>query len=256
MTAGPRTRYAIPRKSLRAISQAERTAEVGPFQVLSGRRHVMLESSRGRTRTKITRPLSPRAKPRGLGRSAPNRRAPSRPLRTDVVLSGQDRGSWRRDQRSLLRRGLRFLDSARKDILVPVTIEGPWTGPESLTGVAGTGDNRFMPSASAFGRRWSPLCFALTLIAFLTAVACSSGAATTPEPVPRPSGEAPATSASNAPEATSAIADDLAVPVKVGSSVGEHIPDFELRLSGGSGVSSAALLGDRQPTFLFFFATW
>ncbi len=28
---------------------------------------------------------------------------------------GQDRGFWRRDQRTLLRRGLRFLDSARKD---------------------------------------------------------------------------------------------------------------------------------------------
>ena len=32
-------------------------------------------------------------------------------------------GSWRRDQRSLLRRRLRFLDSARKDIFIPTTIK-------------------------------------------------------------------------------------------------------------------------------------
>ena len=113
-----------------------------------------------------------------------------------------------------------------------------------------------MPSASAFGRRWSALGFALTQTVILTAVACSSGAATAPEPVARPSGGGPATPVSNAPEAPRAVAEDVAVPVKVGGSVGEHIPDFELRLSGGSGVSSAALLGDRQPAFLFFFATW
>ena len=128
--------------------------------------------------------------------------------------------------------------------------------PESLTGVAGAGENRLMPSASAFGRRWSALGFALTQTVILTALACSSGAATAPEPVPRPSGDGPATPATNTSEVPRVIADDLAVPVKVGGSVGEHIPDFELRLSSGSGVSSAVLLGDRQPTFLFFFATW
>ncbi len=141
-----------------------------------------------------------------------------------------------------------------------VTIKRPRAGPDSLTGVAGAGENRFMPSASAFGRRWSALGFALTQIAILTAVACSSGAATAPGPVPQPSGDGPAPVASNAPEIPQAVADDVAVPVvvpvKVGSSVGEHIPDFELRLSGGAGVSSAALLADRQPAFLFFFATW
>ncbi len=117
-----------------------------------------------------------------------------------------------------------------------------------------------MPSASALGRRWSALGFALTQTVIVAAVACSSGAATEPEPVSRSSGDGPATAASIAPEALRAVADDMAVPVavpvKVGSSVGEHIPGFELRLSDGSGVSSAALLGDRQPTFLFFFATW
>ena len=147
-------------------------------------------------------------------------------------------------------------ESTRKDIFIPVTIKKLWARLESLTGVAGVGENRFMPSASAFGRRWSALGFALTQTAILAAVACSSGAATTPEPVPRSSGDAPAIPASTAPEAPRAAPDDAAIPVKVGSSVGEHIPDFELRLSGGSGVSSAALLGDRQPTFLFFFATW
>ncbi len=113
-----------------------------------------------------------------------------------------------------------------------------------------------MPSASAFGRRWSALGFVLTQTVILAAVACSSGAATAPEPVPPSSGDGPAIAASNAPEAPLAAANDLAVPVKVGSSVGEHIPDFELRLSDGARLSSAALLADRQPAFLFFFATW
>ncbi len=162
----------------------------------------------------------------------------------------------------MLRRGLRFLDSARKDIFIRVTIKRPWGWPDSktLTGVAGAGENGSMPSASAIGRRWLALGFALTQTLILAAVACSSGAATAPDPVPRPSGDGPATAASNTPEALPAAADDMAVPVavpvKVGSSVGEHIPNFELRLSDGAGVSSAALLGDRQPAFLFFFATW
>ena len=43
---------------------------------------------------------------------------------------------------------------------------------------------------------------------------------------------------------------------KVGNSVGDHIPDFELRLADGLTVSSAALLAERRPAFLFFFATW
>ncbi len=98
--------------------------------------------------------------------------------------------------------------------------------------------------------------FALAQTVILAAVACSSEAASAPEPVPRSSGDGPATAASNAPQAPRAVADDVAVPVKVGGSVGEHIPDFELRLGDGSSVSSAALLADRQPAFLFFFATW
>ena len=125
-----------------------------------------------------------------------------------------------------------------------------------MTPVAGAGENRFMASAIAFGRRWSALGFALAQTVILAAVACSSGPGTAPEPLPRSTGDRPAVAASNAPEALPAAVADVAVPVKVGGSVGEHIPDFELRLSGGSGLSSAALLADRQPTFLFFFATW
>ena len=141
-------------------------------------------------------------------------------------------------------------------IFIPVTIKRLRAGPESLTGAAGAGENRFMPSASAFGRRWSALGFALTQAVILIAVACSSGAAKAPRPAQRPSLDGPAAPASNTPEAPRALAADVAVPVKVGGSVGEHIPEFELRLSDGSGLSSAALVADRQPTFLFFFATW
>ncbi len=42
------------------------------------------------------------------------------PLQNRCRIVGQDRGSWRRDQCSLPRPRLRFLDSARKDIFTGV----------------------------------------------------------------------------------------------------------------------------------------
>ena len=71
------------------------------------------------TKNENTRLLSPRAKPRGLNRSAPNRHVPSRALRSAVVSARI--GSWRRDRRSLRRRCLRFLDPARNDMFIPMT---------------------------------------------------------------------------------------------------------------------------------------
>ena len=44
--------------------------------------------------------------------------------------------------------------------------------------------------------------------------------------------------------------------LKVGSMVGDHIPEFTLLLADGGSVRSADLLAANRPTFLYFFATW
>lgn len=44
--------------------------------------------------------------------------------------------------------------------------------------------------------------------------------------------------------------------VRVGTAVGDRAPDFTLRLVEGTEVSSAGLLNERRPLFLFFFTTW
>jgi hypothetical protein len=54
----------------------------------------------------------------------------------------------------------------------------------------------------------------------------------------------------------SADAEAVRVPINIGSNVGDRIPDFAIKLVDGSTVTSAELLAQRQPTFLFFFETW
>ena len=44
--------------------------------------------------------------------------------------------------------------------------------------------------------------------------------------------------------------------LEIGNKVGNHLPDFDLRLVDGSTVSSADLVSMEKPTFYFFFATW
>ena len=44
--------------------------------------------------------------------------------------------------------------------------------------------------------------------------------------------------------------------VRVGTAVGDRAPDFTLRLVEGTEVSSAGLLREQRPVFLFFFTTW
>jgi hypothetical protein len=56
------------------------------------------------------------------------------------------------------------------------------------------------------------------------------------------------------PESADAESDPVALAI--GSNVGERIPDFAITLVDGSTVTSAELLAQRQPTFLFFFETW
>ena len=44
--------------------------------------------------------------------------------------------------------------------------------------------------------------------------------------------------------------------VEVGNKVGNRVHDFSIRLTDGRTVSSASLVGAKQPAFLYFFATW
>ena len=92
----------------------------------------------------------------------------------------------------------------------------------------------------------------------------TSSARPTPSPVVVP---APATAGTavagrgTAPAPAEAAADSEAQPepgqtVRVGSQVGERAPRFRLSLADGSTVSSASLVSDGKPVFLFFHATW
>lgn len=60
-----------------------------------------------------------------------------------------------------------------------------------------------------------------------------------------------------APSPTTAPAEPTQAPsVKVGNQVGDYIPDFSIRLADGSTKTSADLLAESKPVFLFFMATW
>ena len=43
---------------------------------------------------------------------------------------------------------------------------------------------------------------------------------------------------------------------RIGSAVGERVPDFEVTFLDGSSVSREELAADGRPAFLFFMATW
>ncbi|MDP6454202.1 MAG: hypothetical protein QF898_12895 [SAR202 cluster bacterium] len=44
--------------------------------------------------------------------------------------------------------------------------------------------------------------------------------------------------------------------VKIGNSVGDHVPEFEFSLADGTKVTSASLSAQSDPAYLFFFAVW
>ena len=68
--------------------------------------------------------------------------------------------------------------------------------------------------------------------------------AAAPEPT-RPAAPAPDTS-SSAPQPAA---------VQVGSGVGDRVAEFKIRLGDGIEVTSAGLVTNERPAFLFFFAT-
>ena len=49
---------------------------------------------------------------------------------------------------------------------------------------------------------------------------------------------------------------ELALVARIGSAVGELVPDFEVTFIDGSSVSREELAADGRPAFLFFMATW
>ena len=60
--------------------------------------------------------------------------------------------------------------------------------------------------------------------------------------------ETPAPSPTVAPVAS-------AIDFKVGNNIGDRIPEFEIVLTDGTPITSAGLLENGRPAFLFFFAT-
>ena len=61
--------------------------------------------------------------------------------------------------------------------------------------------------------------------------------------------EEPATSSGSATESRSSN-------VKVGTRVGERVPEFAVRLADRSRLTSEDLVSTGKPVFLYFFTTW
>ena len=60
-----------------------------------------------------------------------------------------------------------------------------------------------------------------------------------------------------APAATSGSTAESPSPnLKIGYEVGERVPEFSMRLSDRSTLTSADLVSTGKPVFLYFFATW
>ena len=51
------------------------------------------------------------------------------------------------------------------------------------------------------------------------------------------------------------LREQSAIDFKIGNNIGDRIPDFEIVLTDGSPITSAGLLQNGRPAFLFFFAT-
>ncbi len=88
------------------------------------------------------------------------------------------------------------------------------------------------------------------------ALACGSSEVATPAPA-----------ATSAPDiapfpSTNPVADavedkePVVVQVKIGNSVGDQIPEFQLSLTDGTAVNSSALHDSVRPVFLFFFSKY
>lgn len=94
----------------------------------------------------------------------------------------------------------------------------------------------------------------LTLMALTVALvvaACGSSS----EPAEVQTAPPPAAPTS-VPAAAVVPAQPPAQDVKIGNSVGDHVPEFEFSLADGTKVTSASLSAQSDPAYLFFFAVW
>ena len=62
--------------------------------------------------------------------------------------------------------------------------------------------------------------------------------------------------APTAPQAAVAPVEEEAVAVEVGYKVGMQVPEFGMSLLDGSKVTSAKLVDEGKPVFIYFHATW
>ena len=81
---------------------------------------------------------------------------------------------------------------------------------------------------------------ALSVGVFILGLACN---------IQPPEPEAPAATSGSASESRSSN-------VKIGTKVGERLPEFSMRLTDGRLLTSEDLVTEGKPVFLYFFATW
>lgn len=106
------------------------------------------------------------------------------------------------------------------------------------------------------GIGYKKLILVLAGAGLLLTLACGTSAAPA-EPLARDESISPVlTQPESVAPADSASPESIPVSYTIGNKVGERIPDFAITLVDGSTVTSAALLAEGQPTFLFFFETW
>ena len=87
-------------------------------------------------------------------------------------------------------------------------------------------------------------------IGAIAAVSCGPSESTVPDIAP-----APTTAPAVAPAPTAAPPQAAVVDVKTGTGIGDRAPEFEISLTDGTPVTSAGLIAEERPAFLFFFST-
>ena len=98
---------------------------------------------------------------------------------------------------------------------------------------------------------------ALTLtIGALAAVGCGSSESTAPSVAPAPTtAPAVAPAPTTPPQAEAVDPSTSSGQARVGTGVGDRVPEFEISLTDGTLVSAAELQESQRPAFLFFFST-
>ena len=108
------------------------------------------------------------------------------------------------------------------------------------------------------GTGFKKITLAFSSVGLLLMLACGTSEAPA-EPTAKSYGNVPEAKQAEgvAPsELTVVGAESIPVSTIIGHNIGERIPDFAITLIDDSTVTSADLLAERQPTFLFFFETW